>query len=180
VSRAATASSRFSRGKPQLTQRRILRIAETAAERAGDPKPTLIEHSEGARQNANLVDSGDMVLGRQWSYLIAERGHFVFNDAPRPAGARAPSGSVLTLIVDASRGQITDAGLSNRYPHLAQLGPVHTDLRLAPEGAEASCVGLTRPEQRGAAKVIAVGRMLPVGRQRSTLAKCCSLRRGCG
>jgi hypothetical protein len=46
---------------------RILPIAETAAARAGEPKPTLIQHSEGTRHKANLVDSGDGVPGQQWS-----------------------------------------------------------------------------------------------------------------
>lgn len=53
-----------------------------AAYSAGDPEPTLIQHSEGTRDKANLVDSGDIVPGRRWSYLIAERGDFVFKDAP--------------------------------------------------------------------------------------------------
>jgi hypothetical protein len=34
--------------------------------------------------------------------------------------------------VNASTGQVTDGGLSNRYPDLAKLGRVHTDLRRVP------------------------------------------------
>lgn len=128
LSTLAVASPKPARAKPHLTERRILWIAKTAAVRAGDPKPTLIQHSEGARHRANVIDSGDIVPGRQWSYLIAERGRFIFKDASRPRRARAPTGSVLTLVVDASTGQITDTGLSNRYPDLAALGPVTNDL----------------------------------------------------
>lgn len=128
LSTLAAASPKPARAKPHLTERRILSIAKTAAARAGDPKPTLIQHSEGTRHRANLIDSGDIVPGQQWSYLIAERGRFIFIDAPRPPGARAPAGSVLTLVVDASTGKITDTGLSNRYPKLAALGPVTNDL----------------------------------------------------
>jgi hypothetical protein len=116
-------------GKPHLTERQILRVALTAAANGADPKPILIQHSQGTREKANLVDSGDVVPGRQWSYLIAERGHFVFKDEPGPPGARAPTGSVLTLVVNARTSQITDSGLSNRYPDLAKLGEVTTDLR---------------------------------------------------
>jgi hypothetical protein len=87
----------------------------------------LIQHSAGTRAEANLVASGDLVPGTQTSYLIAERGHFVLNDAPIPPGAHAPSGSVLTLIVNAATGQITDLGVSNTCPDLAKLGPVTTD-----------------------------------------------------
>jgi hypothetical protein len=61
-------------------------------------------------------------------YLIAEQGNFILKTAPILAGARAPRGSVLTLVVDASAGHITDVGASNRYPRLAALGPVTTDL----------------------------------------------------
>lgn len=118
--------------RPHLSERRILQLAERAAARAGDRYPILIQHSQGTRHNANLVDSGDVVPGGQWSYLIAERGHFVLNDAPRPSGASAPRGSVLTLIVNAAAGGVSDSGVSNRYPDLDNLGPVHTDLRRQP------------------------------------------------
>jgi hypothetical protein len=104
---------------------------------AGDPRPTLIQHSEGSRYRANLVASGDIVPGKAWSYLIAERGHFVFNDTPGPPGSRAPSGSVITLVVDAATGEITDYGVSDRYPRLAVLGPLKTDLRRAVAAAAA-------------------------------------------
>lgn len=164
VSTGASATSR----RPQLAEQRILHIAERAAAQARDPSPVLIQHSAGTRDRANLVDSGEIVPGRQWSYLIAERGHFVFENATRPAGAPAPRGTVLTLIVNASTGEVTDVGLSNRYPHLSRLGPVHTDLRRVAMATrqvamatEASCVGFTPSQERAVAKVILVGRMLP-------------------
>ena len=127
----SAAHSRSSRDRPQLAQHRILRIAETAAARAGDPQPTLIQHSEGTRHNANLVDSGDVVPGRQWSYLIAERGHFVLNGAPAPPRSTSSPG-----LGPHPGGQRVNRPhhrrrLSNRYPRLARLGPVHTDLRQA-------------------------------------------------
>jgi hypothetical protein len=129
ASSSATASPNGSVSRPRLTEPQIVGLAMAAANGAGDRGPTLIQHSEGTREKANLIDSGDIVPGEQWSYLIAERGHFVLNDAPRPFGAPAPRGSVLTLIVDATTHQVTDTGLSNRYPDLAKLGPVTTDLR---------------------------------------------------
>lgn len=126
ISASATVGTNASRGgMPHLAE---LRIALTAAAHAGDRAPLLIQHSQGTREKANLVDSGDVVPGRQWSYLIAERGHFIFKDAPGPPGAPVPTGSVLTLVVNARTSQITDSGLSDRYPGLAKLGPVATDL----------------------------------------------------
>jgi hypothetical protein len=41
--------------------------------------------------------------------------------------------SVITLVLDARTGHVTDFGISDRYPPLAQLGPVTTDLP-APAG----------------------------------------------
>jgi hypothetical protein len=130
----ATAGAGGPNGRPQLPEYRIVQTAERAAAQAGDPRPTLIQHSAGSRQEANLVSSGDGVPGGRWSYLIAERGNFVLKNASVPSGARAPSGSVLTMIVDAATGRVTDGGVSDRYPRLATLGPVTTDLRQLPPG----------------------------------------------
>lgn len=113
--------------KPHLRERRILAIALKTAAAAGDSTPTLIQHSEGSRHQANLIASGDIVGGSQWSYLIAERGRFTANSTYAPRGGREPSGTVLTLIVSARTGQVTDTGISNRYPDLAKLGHVYTD-----------------------------------------------------
>jgi hypothetical protein len=115
--------------RPSLTEPQLRAIALRAARGAGDPAPTLIQHSEGTRRAANLIDSGDIVPGTAWSYLIAERGRFVLRNASVPAGAKLPRGSVLTLVVAARSHQVTDFGVSNRYPDLAKLGPVTTDLR---------------------------------------------------
>lgn len=114
---------------PALTEGQLLAIALRAARAAGDPRPTLIRHAEGTREQANRVASGSEVPGTAWSYLIAERGHFVFASAPRPPGAPAPRGSVMTLVVDAATGRVTDDGTSSRYPPLQQMGQVTTDLR---------------------------------------------------
>ena len=127
VSSLAVARSRPVR--PHLAESRIVQIAEHAAAAAGDRMPTLIQHSEGTRQRANAIASGDRVPGRRWSYLIAERGSFVLNSVSVPPGARAPRGSVLTLVVNAATGTVSDLGVSNRYPELAALGAVTTDLR---------------------------------------------------
>jgi len=64
-----------------------------------------------------------------WSYLIAERGHFICQACSVPLGAKPPTGSVLTLVVDSANGQVTDFGLSKRYPPLRRLERVTTDLR---------------------------------------------------
>jgi hypothetical protein len=113
--------------KPQLPETTLLQIAEHAAASAGDPHPTLIQHAAGTHFDAARIASGDLVFEWNWSYLIAERGHFRYVGLG-PANVRI-TGSVLTQVVDAATGQVTDAGLSKRYPDLRRLGRVTTDLR---------------------------------------------------
>ena len=115
------------RPRPRLSEQRLLHLAEDAAIRAGDPHPSLIQHAAGPRLEAGLVGSGDVVNEWNWSYLIAERGHFAQTGAG--LGNTTITGSVLTLVVDAATGQVTDFGLSKRYPQLRHLGVVTTDLR---------------------------------------------------
>jgi hypothetical protein len=117
---------------PHLTERRILRLAKQAARSGGDPSPTLIQHAEGTRFEAVLVSSGDLLFEWNWSYLIAVRGHFTCNACSVPPGAKTPTGSVITLVVDAKTGRGTDGGIGNRYPQLAKLGPVTTDVQSGP------------------------------------------------
>lgn len=116
-----------SRPKPRLPEKRLLRIAEDAATRASEPHPRLIQHAAGTRFEAVRISSGDLVFEQNWSYLIAERGHFSYTGVG--PGNTTITGSVLTLVVDAANGQVTDSGLSKRYPHLRRLGHVTTDLR---------------------------------------------------
>ncbi len=67
------------------------------------------------------------------------------------AGSIAAVGAkIITLSATAT----ATSGRSRGRPHL-------TDPRRGQSATEASCVGLTQPEQRAAAKVIVIGRMLP-------------------
>ncbi len=117
------------RPKPQLPEKRILRLAMTAAKHGGDPRPNMIQHAAGRRFNAVLIGQGDLVFSWSWSYLIAVRGHFSYSGLGPPGSSSTIQGTVITLIVDAATGQVTDSGISNGYPPLARLGTVTTDLR---------------------------------------------------
>lgn len=132
---AATSFATGASSRPQVkrsaTELKILAIALRAAAGAGDPTPTLIQHSAGPRGKANLISSEDITGGQHHSYLIAERGHFVVTDSEGVPGSAIPRGSVLTLVVNAASGQVTDFGVQNNYPNLAALGPVTTDWRTA-------------------------------------------------
>ena len=97
--------------EPSLSEQRIITLAEQAAAGSGDPKPTLIQHAEGTHFDAVRISEGDLVFEWNWSYLIAIRGHFTAIGAPIPPGAKPPTGTVLTLVVDARTGRVTDYGL---------------------------------------------------------------------
>jgi hypothetical protein len=114
--------------KPRLSEKQIRRIAMAAAKHARDRHPSLIQHAAGSHFKAVLIGQGDLVFEWNWSYLIAIRGHFIYSNVGLGSSSTI-HGTVITLVVDAGTGQITDAGLSHRYPLLARLGKVTTDLR---------------------------------------------------
>ena len=111
-----------------LTETQVMSIAIQGATAAGDPKPTDIAHSTGTRAQANLLAAGETVPGDQPSLLIVEHGRFIASNAPTPPGAPAPTGTVLTLVVDQATGQVTDTGIQGSTPDLHELGAVTTDL----------------------------------------------------
>jgi len=120
---------------PSITASQMLTLGQSVASHVGDSSPTQIQDAEGSRAQANLVASGDIVAGDQPSYLIVERGNFVANNVPVPRGEPAPSGTVLTLVVDATTGEITDEGIQNNDPNLSSLGAVTTLLDASTQGA---------------------------------------------
>jgi len=115
--------------KPRLPEKQLRRIAMAAANHGGDPRPSLIQHAAGPHFEAVLIGQGDLVFEWNWSYLIAIRGHFSYSGLGPPGSSSAIHGTVITLVVDAGTGQITDSGISRRYPPLARLGKVTTDRR---------------------------------------------------
>lgn len=112
---------------PSLSSSQIKSIAMGFSAGFGDPNPGLIEHVESSRSEAVLASSGDSVSDNREVFLIVAKGNFVDDNAPRPPGAPAPSGSVLTLTVDAQSGELTDFGIQQSVPDLASLGPVTVD-----------------------------------------------------
>ncbi len=103
--------------------------ADQWATSAGDSSPTDIQYVVTTLSNAESLAYGDSTTrgpGVDPSApvaLIAARGTFTGSSMRVPPGAAAPTGSVLTLIVDAS-GICTDQGLSGAYPDLSALGTV--------------------------------------------------------
>lgn len=125
VPRASDVAAQMVYSGPRLGERRILDIALAAANRAGDARPTLIQHSVVATTAAaERLISSPVTTGGVWSYVAAERGRFVVGGVARGARRR---GAVLTLVIDARSGRVTHSAISSRYPDLGALGAVRTD-----------------------------------------------------
>jgi len=109
----------------------IRSLALATAAQAGELQPTLVQYARGTREAATTLTGSivDGLAGQSDSFMVAIRGTFT---VPKPVPPpETPSGqtvtySVMTLVVSATTGRVTDFGLSNRYPDLGALGPVTT------------------------------------------------------
>ncbi|HET7016136.1 MAG TPA: hypothetical protein VFI65_19600 [Streptosporangiaceae bacterium] len=74
--------------------------------------------------------------GKAIVYLVTIKGHFVCNLCSYPSGAHAPTGTYMSIVIDAKKFEGTDSGISNKPPPVspATFGPV-THLKLHPPGA---------------------------------------------
>jgi hypothetical protein len=59
-------------------------------------------------------------------YLVTMKGHFIAEAASVPPGGRAPTGTYMSLVIDAKTFQGLDFGLSSKPPPVApaSLGPL--------------------------------------------------------
>lgn len=112
---------------PAMSESAIRALESNVASRLGENAPTGVQHVTSTRARAVLASSGAIVDDSTPSVLIVMHGHFTDADASRPRGAPAPSGTVLTLVVDSATGQVTDLGIEEKAPDLAGLGPVVED-----------------------------------------------------
>jgi hypothetical protein len=108
---------------------RLTAIGGRAASANGDPAPlwmtaVLTTHAKAltsATPGDFVPGDGDVPV-----FLVTMRGNFVASAASRPAGAAAPTGRYLSIVVDARTFQVLDSGLSPSPPPVspASLGPV--------------------------------------------------------
>jgi hypothetical protein len=121
-----------------LGARRVEGAALRLAKAWGERHPRTIEYASGTLEHAMAVLAPDAVRNPNVSPngpdaeggahsavdLIAVRGHFTAN-VPTPPGARAPTGTVMEMIVDAHSGFVEMQSLSDRLPApLSRLGVV--------------------------------------------------------
>lgn len=103
-------------------------LVMTDAARMGDRTPRDISFSALTTRNRALAAaSGDQVgppYGQTPSYLVVAHGNFTAYGVSPPGSAANPTGTVMTLVVDATTGQPTDSGIQGTTPDMSKLGPV--------------------------------------------------------
>jgi hypothetical protein len=107
-----------------LSEAQITQMAVGFAAANSDANPTSIEHVEGSQQQVVLAFSGATVPYDGEVVGVVMQGHFVGN-VSGPGGS--PTGSVLTMVIDATTGRLTGFGIENNVPDLTGLGPVTRD-----------------------------------------------------
>jgi len=108
---------------------RLTALAGRAAALNGDATPTQVTAVLTTHAKAlTSATPGDTVPGtsRTRVYLITMQGHFVANDVSVPAGAAAPKGRYISVVVDAKTFRGLDFGIGPNPPPVspASLGPV--------------------------------------------------------
>lgn len=118
----------------------VRQTALNVATEAGDSSPASMEElSCSLGEAARTVDPGsqgstvvDPRTGQPWAdsqvYLVTMRGHFVIN-RHIPRGQPAPTGTVLTTVIDASSNLVVGRSLGEAPPALSQLGKPITTLQ---------------------------------------------------
>lgn len=107
---------------PRVTSVETLgQLARLEASLAGGDAGVRAEYGTTTRQTAVAAVDGsrvDEVAAARPVYVVVMHGQFTLNNVPRPPGAPAPSGAVLTLVVDQEAGVLSDIGLTRQDPRL--------------------------------------------------------------
>jgi len=93
----------------------------------GEPNPTDIQYvtttgADAAKALSEAPPPGP--AGAESVVLVAARGRFIGYGAKVPPGAALPTGTVITAVMDAATGALTEWGISDTFPQLATLGRV--------------------------------------------------------
>jgi hypothetical protein len=123
--RARARASGFQLAAPSTS--RVPAFVTAAANRVaainGDAHPSSAAWVKTTRQTAVSAESTDTVDSNQPVYYVVLHGHFAATKGYLGPGAAVPTGTILTLTVDASTGEVLDNGLSNRTPDFSHTGP---------------------------------------------------------
>ncbi len=118
--------SRHATTLPGLTATKLVRlkaIVGEAAKAEGDVHPSSVMVFATRRHEANIAGgAGTGVPGSQPVYLVIARGHFVCSDCTGPAGAPAPRGNVIMMVLDRRTLRGLDAGIGG-HVDTSKVGP---------------------------------------------------------
>jgi hypothetical protein len=121
---AAGAATEAQPSNSPLGTAQLSEIASEFAAGMGDSAPSSIEYVTGNRGPVVLALSGDAVEDNDDVDAIIMHGRFVDHRAPRPSEVPAPNGTVLTLVINATTGELNDFGIQSEEPDIKALGPV--------------------------------------------------------
>jgi|ERR1700689_2544286 len=127
--KGASAESQAPVAAAAPTMEQIQQIALSAAAHNGEPEPSDVEEATStlARAAGAIVPGGtgpnltDAETGKPWSEspvdVVTMRGHFTY-DGPTPAKASVPTGTVLSIVIDAQSGAVVGESLGGTVPNL--------------------------------------------------------------
>lgn len=121
ISQAQPAQSK--RAAPTSTT--LSATAARVAQALGEPNPSSKRYVKTTRGAANGLD-GTKVNTDQTVYKIEMNGAFSVPGAKVPHGKKAPTGTIATVTVDATTGEVVDWGIGNSPHDLPKLGNVVT------------------------------------------------------
>ena len=104
----------------QLQKLGELALAEAALD--GDAHPSAAFVVPTTRRIAEEVAAGDNGEPNTPAYFVLLQGHFTLANARIPPGAKAPSGTVLTLTFNRQANGSLDLGAGNRMPDMYAMG----------------------------------------------------------
>jgi hypothetical protein len=110
---------------PPLSQAQLQKLGYLALQAAaldGDAHPSAAFVVPTTRRIAEEVDAGDNTEPNTPAYFVLLQGHFTLANARIPPGAKAPTGTVLTLTFNRQANGSIDLGAGNRMPDLYAIG----------------------------------------------------------
>nr|WSX53660.1 hypothetical protein OG409_34930 [Streptomyces sp. NBC_00974] len=109
-------------GGKEPNRKDLVEIAQRIAAKNGDGHPKNLKVVKTKRKAAAQAVSGAAVNSDQDAFVVEMTGKFTAHQVKVPHGGPQPTGSTLTLTIDANTGLILDWGLTTGTPTPTRLG----------------------------------------------------------
>ncbi len=103
---------------------RVAAIALQVAANEGDPAPTAMQAVRTTRSDTDRLEDSGSSLPDVPVWLVQVIGNFVCHDCKIPPGADPPSGTAITLVLDAVTYEGSEFGIDKKPLDLSKLGEV--------------------------------------------------------